>query len=470
MKIQTPEAFEFLYKPKRHKSAFGGRGSAKSWAFADALIVYAAQCGDSALCAREFQNSIEDSVHGLLTARIKLAGLEDAFDVQSTAIYHRTNGAQFKYAGLSRNITSIKSKFGYKRIWLEEAETIRAKSWEVLIPTFREGGSEIWSSWNPDDEMSATYQQLVKPWEMTIRNNGFYEDEHHYIKKVSWRENPWFKNTPLYHEMLKCKETNYKKYLHIWEGECNADYEDSIIEPEWVEAAIDSHIKLGINPRGDRVTSFDPADVGKDAKAIANRYGILVKDVVQWTSGDLETAIGKAFDAAFDFRADCMVYDSIGVGAGVRVGLSERINGRRIEVAGFGGADSVDLPDAKYQEDRTNRDTFKNKRAQYWWLLRDRFEKTYRAVVNREYIDPDELISLSSEIKDLPQLKSELVRQQRKRVSSSRLIQLVSKEEMRTDGIPSPNMADAVVMCFANPPKPKAKPQAIPIANVTHWR
>lgn len=458
MRTQIPEAFEFLFRPKRYKTAFGGRGGAKSWAFADALIIFAAQAGESALCAREFQNSIEDSVHGLMAARIRLLGLEDEFDIQATAIYHRRNGAQFKYAGLARNIESIKSKFGFKRLWIEEGETVTQKSWDVLIPTIRAPGSEIWTSFNPNEEEAPTYQTLVKPWEEQIRAHGFHEDDMRYIRRVTYRDNPWFKDSPLYAEMLECKAKNFKKYLHIWEGECNADYEDSIIEPEWVDAAIDAHLKLGIKPRGDRVVGFDPADSGQDAKAIAKRYGILVEDCVQWRDGDLEAAIGKAFDEAFDFRADDIVYDSIGVGAGVKVGLKERIASRKIVVTGYGGADSPDLPDAKYKDDRTNADTFRNKRAQYWWLLRDRFEKTYRAVEKKEYIDPLELISLSSGIKDLSRLKSELVRQQRKRVAGSRLIQLVSKEEMRSKGIPSPNMADALVMAFANPAKkPKRK-------------
>jgi phage terminase large subunit len=247
--------------------------------------------------------------------------------------------------------------------------------------------------------------------------------------------------------MERDKRANYKKYLHVWEGECNADYTDSIIESEWVDAAIDSHLKLNHKPRGERVLSFDPADSGQDAKATAMRYGMLVSSVKQWRDGDLSSAIGLAFDDAFEHRADILVYDSIGVGAGVKVGLQERIAGRQIEVIGFGGGDSP--TPGKYKGDRLNEDVFKNKRAQFWWLLRDRFERTYQAIEHGEYADPAEMISLSSSIKDLDQLKAELVRQQRKRSASSRLIQLISKDEMRQQGIPSPNMADALMMAWA---------------------
>jgi phage terminase large subunit len=102
-----------------------------------------------------------------------------------------------------------------------------------------------------------------------------------------------------------------------------------------------------------------------------------------------------------------------------------------------------------------------------WWLLRDRFENTYKAVVKGEYADPATMIFLSSDIKELQQLKTELVRQQRKRTAGSKMIQLVSKDEMRAKKIPSPNMADALMMCFMVRDKPK-KPQAstpIPVAS-----
>jgi phage terminase large subunit len=122
-------------------------------------------------------------------------------------------------------------------------------------------------------------------------------------------------------------------------------------------------------------------------------------------------------------------------------------------VIGFGGGDAP--TPGKYKEDRQNEDVFRNKRAQYWWLLRDRFERTYQAIEHGEYSDPVDMISLSSTIKDLDQLKAELVRQQRKRTSSSRLIQLVSKDEMRAQGVPSPNMADSLMMAWAIPAQRK---------------
>lgn len=471
-KILTPECFETLLYPKRLKVRYGGRGAGKSEDVAEKAVAFAYQMGDRWLCGREFQNSIDDSVYGLIVSKIRLMeehGIipDGFFDVQASAIYGR-NGSCFRFIGLARNVESLKSKYGYTKVWLEEAETISEKTWTLLEPSIRADGSEIWITFNPNDESAPTYQRYVKPYEEAIRANKFHVDEIIDVRKVGYQDNPWFPEV-LRQQMERDKALNYRKYLHVWEGECNADYEDSIIEPEWIDAAIDAHIKLNYKPRGERVTAFDPADSGKDAKGLAQRHGMFVKDVRQWKDGDIDDAIGRAFDAAFDDRSDILVYDSIGVGAGVKVGLRDRIAGRPLQVHGFGGGDSPTL--GIYKEDRTNKDVFKNKRAQYWWLLRDRFERTYQAVMKGEYHDPETLISLSSDIKDLPQLKAELVRQQRKRSSGSRLIQLVSKDEMRADGIPSPNMADALVMAFAidDLPKKDDAPVTIPMM-VNHWR
>lgn len=459
MEISLIEAFlPLLTKKKRIKSYYGGRGSGKSHEFAKALVVSAFLHGDKVLCGREFQNSIDDSVYAIIEASANDLGIHGFFDFQRDGIYGR-NGSAFKFMGLARNIEAVKSKFGYTKVWIEEAETVSERSWDVLLPTIRAENSEIWLSWNPNESVSPTYQRFVAPYQQQLTNDGVYEDEYIYARKVSYLDNPFFPAT-LLQEMERDKNANYKKYLHIWMGECNADYDDSIIEAEWVDAAIDAHIKLKHRPRGERVVSFDPADSGKDAKALVKRYGMVIESADAWTTGDLDDAIARTFDVAFDYRADVLVYDAVGVGAGVKVGLADRVGSRAIGVVGFGGGDSPSP--GRYKEDRLNEDVFRNKRAQSWWLLRDRFENTYKAVEKGEYFDPQDLISLSSDIKQIDLLKAELVRQQRKRSSSSRLIQLVSKDEMRSNGIPSPNMADALAMSFMlAPKKPKKKDHEI---------
>lgn len=453
--LNVIEAFIPLYRPKRIKSFFGGRGAAKTEEFAQYVVSRVHLLGQKWMAAREFQNSIDESCYSVLVNKIYALGWEDSFDIQATKIIHK-NGGKIDFVGLARNIMSFKSKFGYDGMWIEEAETVSKKSWDVLIPTVRKEHSEIIASWNTGDTASATYQMLVAPYIDAINEHGFYEDDYLICVKVNYWDNPYF-GEPLKTDMERLKASNFKEYLHIWGGEPKAEYDDSIIVSEWVDSAKDAHLKLPhIKAVGEVVLSFDPADTGKDAKALALRHGVVVKSILQKKDGDIDDAISWAFDTAYENRCEILIYDSIGVGAGVKVGLKDRIANKRIIVHGFGGGDSPTL--GKYKDDRLNTDVFLNKRAQYWWLLRDRLENTYRAVEKGEYFDPKTMISLSSEIKDFDQLKSELVRQQRKRTSGSRRIQLQSKDEMRKQGIPSPNMADALAMAFAIDDIPKGRP------------
>lgn len=466
--LNVIEKFVPLYKPKRFKSFFGGRGGAKSQELAQYVAFRVNTFGDKWACAREFQNSIEDSSYSLIVEKIFALGIQDNFDIQATKIIHKTNGGKIDFVGLARNIMSFKSKFGYNGMWIEEAETVSKKSWDILIPTIREDGSEIVATWNTGDTTSATYELLAKPYINEIKEHGFYEDEYIYCGFVNYWDNPYF-GEPLLTEMERLKKTNFKEYLHIWCGEPKAEYDDSIIESEWIDAAIDAHLKLPhIKPIGEVVLSFDPADVGKDAKAITLRHGVVIKDIKQKKDGDIDDAISWAFDEAYENRAEILVYDSVGVGASVKVGLKDRIANKPIIVHGFGGGESP--VNVKYKDDKMSEDVFLNKRAQYWWLLRDRFENTYRAIEKGEYFDPRTMISLSSSIKDLDQLKSELVRQQRKRTSGSRLIQLISKAEMKKQGIPSPNMADSLAMAFAIDDIPDTKPVKVAvIPTMNRW-
>lgn len=184
LEIELFEAFEFLLHPKRIKVLYGGRGGAKSEEIAELLTWFAWAQGDKILCGREFQNSIEESSYALLSAKVEKFGLQSFFDVQSTAIYGR-NDSYFKFVGLSRNITSLKSKFGFNKVWIEEAENVSENTWKVLIPTIREANSEIWISFNPNEADAPTYKRFIEPYLDALNKQGFYEDEYIYVKKVS---------------------------------------------------------------------------------------------------------------------------------------------------------------------------------------------------------------------------------------------------------------------------------------------
>lgn len=204
--IQTPKAFKELYTPSRYKVFWGGRGGAKSTAFADALLVLGGMRPLRILCAREIQKSIKESVYSLLESRIKNHGMEASYEVLGNEI-RGVNGTRFFFEGLWRNIDSIKSIDGVDICWVEEANTVSEDSWKKLIPTIRKPGSEIWASFNPELKTDAAYQRFViNPPPGAI------------VRKVSWRDNPWFTDE-LKAEMDHLKSTDEEEYLHVWEGE-----------------------------------------------------------------------------------------------------------------------------------------------------------------------------------------------------------------------------------------------------------
>lgn len=165
-------------------------------------------------------------MHKLLSDTADRIGLSTFYDIQQQSIRGR-NGTNFIFEGLKNNVTKIKSMEGVNVVWCEEAEAITEQSWDLLIPTIREAGSEIWISFNPANEQDATYQRFVLPYLKDIEANGFYEDDNIYVAKVSWRDNPWFP-VELKREMEAMKAVDHNKYLHVWEGECKTAIEGAI--------------------------------------------------------------------------------------------------------------------------------------------------------------------------------------------------------------------------------------------------
>lgn len=208
MKIDLKLTKEFtpFLEPNRYKVVFGGRGSGKSFSIAQLLVLRAFKEPTRILCAREIQRSISDSVLQLLSDTIQRLKLTDFFDVQKSQIIGK-NGSRFLFLGLSNNITKVKSYEGLDICWVEEAESVSYTSWETLIPTVRKKGSEIWVSFNPNDEMDDTYQRFV-----------VNPPPKAYVKKVNYNQNPWFPEE-LEKERLYLKAKNEDLYNHVWEGE-----------------------------------------------------------------------------------------------------------------------------------------------------------------------------------------------------------------------------------------------------------
>lgn len=360
--------------------------------------------------------------------------------MQRANIRHLITGSEFMFYGIKNNPTKIKSLEGIDICWMEEAEAVSKESWDILIPTIRKPGSEIWVSYNPKNILDDTHQRFV-----------IAPPDDICLLTVNYSENPWFPDV-LRLEMEECKRKDYDLYLHIWEGEPVADSDMAIIKPSWIAAAVDAHKFLGFDIAGEKRVGFDVADEGEDSNATTLRHGSVAIDVQNWDRGDVIESSNRVNLYSEQQRADEIIYDSIGVGAGVKAQLG-RIS--KINIQGFNAGGAVLHPESDYMPGKKNKDMFSNIKAQAWWHVRDRFYKTWRSIEARkadpncslEY-SPDELISLSSEIQKLEYLKAELSRPWVDYDGNGK-VKVESKKDMKKRGIPSPNMADSLIMAFA---------------------
>lgn len=216
LNLDIPEYALCLFEPKRYKVLHGGRGGGKSWAIATALLTIGMTRPIRVLCARELQVSIADSVHKLLSDVIgSQEGMAAFYDIQNKNIYG-ANGTEFSFKGLKHNANEIKSFEGVDYVWVEEAQAVSDRSWEILIPTIRKEGSEIWICFNPKNPTDPTWLRFVA----RTRANAI-------IKKVGWQDNPFFPKV-LEEERLDLLETDPEAYEHVWEGEFDTRYSGAV--------------------------------------------------------------------------------------------------------------------------------------------------------------------------------------------------------------------------------------------------
>ena len=224
---EFPAPFDCLmHQSARYKVFYGGRGGGKSHAIAKALVCLSALKKLRILCTREFQNSITDSVHRLISDQIDMLGMDKFFNVQKTTITSSI-GSEFIFKGLARSIQEIKSTEGVNICWLEEAQNTSETSYEILIPTIREPGSEIWVSFNPEQETDPTYRRFIaSPPPDAI------------VRKVNWSDNPFFPEV-LNRERLYMLSVDPEGYQHVWEGFCRQVSEAQIFKGKFVVESFD---------------------------------------------------------------------------------------------------------------------------------------------------------------------------------------------------------------------------------------
>lgn len=225
IRVDVPRALAPLLKASRYKGAYGGRGGAKSHFFAEQIIVRCYARTTRVVCIREIQNSIKDSVKQLLVDKIAKLGLMGEFEIIETEIRSKSNGSLIIFRGMqSYNSDTIKSLEGYDIAWVEEAQTLSSVSLQLLRPTLRKEGSELWFSWNPRHRTDAVDQ--------FFRKKPIHPDA--ISVAVNWRDNPWFPNV-LRRDMEEDKLKDPVAAEHVWEGGYGA--QEGAILARWVDVA-----------------------------------------------------------------------------------------------------------------------------------------------------------------------------------------------------------------------------------------
>lgn len=445
----NPILRDFWRTRKPYKILKGGRFSGKTHDAAGMAAFLARNYSLRFMCLRQFQNRISDSVYTVIVDKIEQAGWQDEFDIGVSTIRHKTTGSEFLFYGIARNLTDIKGTEGVDICWIEEAEGLTIDQWSIIDPTLRGDDSEIWVVYNP---------KLITDFvEMELPN---MLGDSCIVRTINYPENPFLSDSAK-EKAARLKAYDIDEYNHIYLGVPRSSDDSAVIKSQWVQAAIDFHKLAPGMGDGESRLGFDIADDGDDKCATVGRIGSLLDFTAEWKAkvDELPKSYTRAHSQAMQRRAR-IIYDPIGVGASAGGKFNELNKGLKltpsniIKHAKFQAAGGVFRPNSEYVHGIKNKDFFANLKAQSWWMLADRFRKTYEYRVALEAGKPlpnyrtDEMISICSSVKNLTQLLIELSLPLRDTDANGR-VKVESKKDLAKRSVPSPNIADAVVMAYA---------------------
>lgn len=220
LRVPFSGRFALLFEKADHKAFYGGRGSGKSHAVAAYLVIVAHLSTKRVVCARQYQNSLDDSSKALIEVKIRELGLSKYYKILDREIIHLITGSRFTFFGLERNPESIKSLEGADICWVEEARTINDHSMGILIPTIRKPGSEMIWTWNPEKPEDPVDKYFRGP---VVPPNSI-------VQRVGIEDNPWFYHTRMKNEMWFLEAQNPLRYRHVWLGEYDESYDTKVFQ------------------------------------------------------------------------------------------------------------------------------------------------------------------------------------------------------------------------------------------------
>ena len=231
-----PKLVDLFDGEARYRVAFGGRGSGKTRSFALMSAVYGYRWGMSGkqgqiLCAREHLNSLDESSLEEVKSAIRSVDWLDAYyEIGEKYVRSRDGRVSYVFAGLRRNLDSIKSKARVILAWVDEAENVSEAAWQKLIPTIREEESEIWVTYNPESKHSAVHQRFRVSPSSDVK-----------VCEINWRDNPWFPDV-LNQERINDQKLRPDVYDHVWEGAFLIHVEGAYYTVEMREANAEGRI------------------------------------------------------------------------------------------------------------------------------------------------------------------------------------------------------------------------------------
>lgn len=404
--VQIADVFApLLTEKKRIKFYYGGRAGGKSYAFADSLLLKGRQEKLLIACLREIQESIKDSVYRLLCDRISLYELCD-YQIFENRIENKVTGSKFIFKGLrDQDAQNIKSLEGVDIAWIEEAQTISKKSWEILEPTIRKDGSEIWISMNREQENDPLWMALAA-----------HPDERTLLRKVNYTDNP-FCPEEIKIQAEKCRQKSLDDYAHIWEGEPVRQGNNKLIGSDIVRRAFQSTIFSSSSPL---IIGLDVARFGDDSTVFCFRRGRWCYKFECYEKRDNVEVANLATNFIQEYHPNRIFMDVGGQGAGVYDILKDRGFSEIIRGIYFG-------------EKAINDERYFNRRAEMWDSVRMWLSSSPQVQLPQDETLFDDLTGIN------------------KKYDRRGRLQLEEKEEVKKRLGRSPDKADALALTFAEP-------------------
>lgn len=412
---------KLLTEHKRYKVYWGGRAGGKSFAFADCLLLLARKSTIRVACVRETQNSIKDSVYQLLKDRAIYYGFND-FAFYEDRVENVVTGSKFIFKGLKdQNSQNIKSLEGIDICWVEEGQKLSKSSWDILDPTIRKEGSEIWVSMNREEENDPIWKAIASN-----------PDDRTLVVKVNYYDNPYCPEEMRY-LALKCKEQSPDDYEHIWLGAPVNQGDTKLIAAKDVRKAMQNRIMTSTSPL---IIGVDIARYGDDKTVFCFRQGRLCFKLEEYAKMDTVEVANKINALINELKPVRVFLDMGNNGAGVYDILKDRGYAKTVRGINFGSK-------------AINDDRYFNKRAEMWALAND-------------WLKDENLVQLVNDDELLDDLCSV-----NKGYDNKGRLQLETKDKVKERIGRSPDKADAFVLTFAEPVYDDGKIKPIGIENNT---